>query len=519
VLAGSPPLCAADSTGVSADDEATAAAFTAAIDRLGSLDPQMPAALEARLRFADFLAKAADGDCALRLDNAQRELQSAYANPALAAVLPAGLARAASIDYQIHVARAACAGDPLARERELHSALQSALRAVDLYRDAFDAVSMVTMQFNAGVTYHSLGDDGGAMAALRTAIDLDREYGFREDAEDNYRLLLQWSNAAAGPEQIAALMSDFPRRSTALKFAWFDSDADISLESNYTRVVGDEVSHSRAARTVRRHVRRRFNRFVVSYEPRPANYDVGSAPSGETAFVQGFMIPLTCVLLHFHDFDIERNGDFDTSTGEGRFNARVRAESAALARDLAAKSEPALRLQSRIEEAIKFALLPNSIETRVAEDYNLETGTWIGAALEQGIWYDMAMPLPLPLVPQILVMHKIEFAYTRSLPCTADSPDRSCIEIVLHAAPDPDALGATLDLLTHSFHLPRGQVLRSSSATEMRLVTDPSTLLPYLRDTRHHSYWSKGSNDSMVLAETTVVVSGRPLTPGNPPQP
>jgi tetratricopeptide (TPR) repeat protein len=518
-MLGAGPICAADPAGVSADDEAGAAAFTEAIDRLVALDPQMPALIETRLRFADFLAKAAGGDCALRLDNAQRQLQSVRANEALAAVLPAGLARAASIEYQIHVARAGCAGDALARERELRAALESAQHAVGLYRDAFDAVSMVTMQFNAGVTYHTLGDDGGARAALQMAIDLDRDYGFRADAEDNYRLILQWSNAEAGPEQIAALMSDFPRRSATLKFAWYGSDADLSLESDYTRIVGAEVSHSRAERSVRRHVRERANRFVVSYESRSTDYDIGAAPSGETAFVQGFTIPLTRMLLHFHDFDVARNGDFDASTGAGKFNARVRAESSALAHDVGSKSEPALKLQSRIEEAVKFALLPRSIETQVAEDYNLETGTWIGATLEQGIWYDMAAPLPLPLLPQILVAHKIEFAYTRSLPCTAASPERSCIEIVLHAAPDPAALAAILDLLARSFHLPRGQLLRCSSATEMRLVTDPATLQPYVRDTRHYSYWSKSSNDSLILGEKTLSVSGRPLTPGNPAEP
>jgi tetratricopeptide (TPR) repeat protein len=498
-------LCAADSTGVSADDESSAAAFAAAIQRFAVVDPHSPEAIETRLGFADFLAKAAGGNCALRLDRAQRQLESALASPAIDAVLPAGLARAAGVEYQIHAARASCVEPAVVREQELRAALESAQRAVSLYRDAFDAVSMVTMQFNTGVTYRSLGDDRAALAALQAAIDLDREYGFREDAKDNYQLLLQWNNQEAGPDKVAALMTDFPQRSAALKFGWFGSDADVSLEIDYTRIVGDEVSRSRVTKTVRRHVREHSGGLSVSYEPGAADYDVGTPPNGDTVFVQDFyLISLARLLLNFHDFDLARNGDFEKSTDAGKFNARVRAESAPLTRDVASKSDPALHLNRRIDEALRIASSPGGIEPLVAEDYNLETGTWIGARLEQGVWYTMTLPLPLPLAPQLFVSHKIEFAYTRSLPCTADSTDHSCIEIVLHAAPD----AATLNQIARSL-APRGQLLRCSSATEMRLVTDPATLQPYLRDMRHHSFWSTGQKHSLIESEKTVFVGGR----------
>jgi hypothetical protein len=206
------------------------------------------------------------------------------------------------------------------------------------------------------------------------------------------------------------------------------------------------------------------------------------------------------MLLTFHDFDLARNGEFDADKGAAQFNTRVRGDWTALSRDLASKGDPALRLKGRTDEAIKFALSPGSIEPLVAEDYNLETGTWIGATLEQGVWYQMTVQLPL--APQLFVMHKIEFAYTRSLPCTTDFPGRSCVEIVLHAVPDT----ATLSQLARAF-ASRGQPLRCSSVTDMRLVTDPATLQPYLRDTRRHSYWSMGANHSLIESDRMVFVS------------
>ena len=129
------------------------------------------------------------GECAKQLDTA-RQSQAGFA-------LPSALAREAAIDYQIHVGRASCDSGVVLRDQELRAAVESARRAVDLYKDEFDAVSMVTMQFNLGVTYHELGESSAAFAALQTALEMDREYGFREDAKDNYRTILQWKGQSA----------------------------------------------------------------------------------------------------------------------------------------------------------------------------------------------------------------------------------------------------------------------------------------------------------------------------------
>jgi hypothetical protein len=150
-------------------------------------------------------------------------------------VLPQGLARAADIEYQIHTALASCAGLPDAsanRDAELRAALEAAQHAAALYQDSFDYPAMVTMQFNAALTYRSLGDNAGAMTALEAVIEADREYGFSDDALENYGLLLRWSDSGRDPdpERVAALMRDFPRRSATLSFAWVPGSEGRLLE-------------------------------------------------------------------------------------------------------------------------------------------------------------------------------------------------------------------------------------------------------------------------------------------------
>src|SRR5580704_1604661 len=166
------PLCAAGPTGVSTKDEVIAKQFTDAIDISNAEDPQSPDTLNTRWGFADFLAKSEGGDCHMRLENAQNQLDIARASQAGIA-LPFALAREAAVDYQIHVGRASCGSSAVPRDQELRAAVESARHAVDLYRADFDAVSMVTMQFNAAVAYHELGDGAAAVAALQAAIEMD----------------------------------------------------------------------------------------------------------------------------------------------------------------------------------------------------------------------------------------------------------------------------------------------------------------------------------------------------------
>jgi hypothetical protein len=479
----------------------SAADFANAIERLNSNDPQSPDTLNARLAYADFLAKLPGEDCARRLESAQAQLDIANSSPALGLVLPTGLARAADTEYQVHLARAACGGSAEIHDRELRAALESAKRAVDLYRNAFDAVSMVTMQFNTSIAYRGLGDASASVAALQATLDMDREYGYANDAADNYRLLLQWKNQDAGPDQIAALMKDFPQRSAALTFAWRESDSTVSLATDITQLAGGQLARIRGSRTAQRRVRKGWDSWQVSFLPSAGSYDLGDMPTKEQ-LVQESAASLARMLTFFQDYRLTVKGDFDENRSGFKFAARVRADAKALDRDIDSQGSESAQLSRRIGTATSAALWPGVLERQVAEDYNLEAGTWIGAELEQGVWYEMTASLSLLLVPQLFVPHKIQFTYSRPVPCEPESSDASCIEIILRAAPDPA-------ILRRIAHTPNGQAPRVSSFTSMRLVLDPKTLQPHHREMHRHAYWPSGgpgSDQSLIMSETDIVV-------------
>jgi hypothetical protein len=187
------------------------------------------------------------------------------------------------------------------------------------------------------------------------------------------------------------------------------------------------------------------------------------------------------------DFRVSATGEFEGVTDDtNAFAARLVARTEELVRAAAPSGERARVLLSAGLETTADNLSPGMLEAAAAENYQLETAMWVGATLEQGAWYEISAPLALRgLVPQAVVRHRIEFAFTHMVPCTPVAASKTCVELVIRATPDQDALD----------HVMADAGLTAYSAfTEARIVTDPATLLPYAREERRYWYASS-SND------------------------
>jgi tetratricopeptide (TPR) repeat protein len=470
--------------------------FEATIARIERTDPTSPALLSARLGYADFLLSRAPGPCAQRLERAQELLGSVDASPETRVMFSDGWARVADLQYRLHSARSACGSDA-DRANELRSAVAAARHAVELYRDVYDYRSMVIMQFDAAVALRQLGDNAAALTALEASLDMDREYGFEDDARQNYQLLLSWRGEPAGAAQVTALMQDFPQRRAILKFAWHASDAQVTLERRRESLDNDQIIHSRAAATVERRIAAdQSGGWSVSYARPLTWYDPGvwplmqSSRTAPTAFVPD---PLPWVGLK-----LSATGDFQGVTDSKAFATWLTTKTDELIRAGAPPGGPAHNTMSEAIEATAEALSPGVLEARTAENYQLETAMWIGATLEQGVWYQVAAPLSLPGMPQVVIQHRIDFVFTRTLPCTAAAVAQTCVEIVMRAAPDNKALDhVTADLGFKDYE----------TSTEARLVTDPATLLPYAREEQVYWYASSGRGSGDAILQSQHLVS------------
>jgi hypothetical protein len=425
-------------------------------------------------------------DCQERLSNAQSELDAASADPSFNVVLPLGKARLADLQYRIHAARASCTVAAPQRESELQQALAAARQAVDFYRDVLDYESMTIAQFNVAVTQRRLGDDTGSLVSLEAAVALDKEFGLHEDAADNAALLARWRGDAHAPA------ADFPTRSVTLK-SWQPRDAKVSVEIDEATVIDGDTHREQAHRTFDQHARRESGGWVVSYEPGAPGYQAAQWPQ-EEADVRELAISFERA-LGMPAFRVGSKGDFENVMKLHDFSTGQLAAAHALALDHMGGERGGKSLGLHDSQMMKIAFQPGAIQTAVAEDYNLQVGMWSGATLEQGVWYKLAAPLTLPGARQFLIPNDIEFAYTRDVPCTEAATQRSCVEIVVHASPQAEAIKFLTDLFDNPYVKHVGARVHYWSATYIRIVTDPETLGARVYDVRR--YWHVSDNKAV----------------------
>ena len=460
--------------------------FAASIADIERADAHSPAVLSVRLSYAEYLLSTDEGPCQQRVGRAQEELDRVEANTQTAVMFPDGWARTADLEYRLHLARADCFGDP-GRAAELRSAVAAARHASELYANIFDYHAAVIMHFNTAIVLQQLGDAAAALSALESTVAMDREYGFQDDAQENYRLLLTWQGQSAQGAPLTALMQNFPKRRAILKFAWHTGDTHILLEDNRVSLWDGAVARSHGAASYQRHIGGDSNAgWMISYTQDPGQYQPGVWPLEGSQAAKSAFTPARLAALNFK---VSATGEFGGTIGADAFSTRLTAQAEELIRAQAAGRTDAGKLMNQALDETEVALSPGLLVAQAAEDYQLETSMWVGASLDQGVWYQLAAPLSIRGLPRVVVQQHLEFAFTRMVPCTAAAPEPTCVELVVRSSPDQDAV----DRLVKHY--------ASSAAT--RIVIDPATLLCDSREDRLYWYASVGTGhgDSILQSE------------------
>jgi len=212
---------------------------------------------------------------------------------------------------------------------------------------------------------------------------------------------------------------------------------------------------------------------------------------------------LASALMQAPTIKVAHNGDFDAVTDAKDFGNRLALRVSARLDKIPSHGDPAA--MATTERDVKAAYSPEFVEYSAELDYGIETGTWIGAKLTQGTWYQMTTPLFLPALGlgHYMVNQDVTFAFTREVPCSPDAPSHLCAEIVLRATPEAEDLKQTIDDKNRQLKLPVSQSLHYWAQTYIRLVVDPATLLPYVRDVRQSWFCrlsgaTEGKNDPII---------------------
>lgn len=125
-----------------------------------------------------------------------------------------------------------------------------------------------------------------------------------------------------------------------------------------------------------------------------------------------------------------------------------------------------------------------SLVDEARDGWNLAVGFWIGAELDFGRAWEKVVDAPVWLLPAVPVKSRIRMEARRRVPCTASERRARCVELTLHSEPDPSALPVltrpmVAKLVGEEKRFAPGDVREIGLTTDLTLVTDPATLLPY----------------------------------------
>lgn len=473
------------------------------IARASKIDQKHPDFLSAQLDYAQVLARNTGEDtCATRFPEAEAHFKIVRESPVAPLVLAGGRGRIPVVGYYLEMARSRCTTDAAQKTAALDAALKYAREGVAGYRAVFIYQPMVIMQFNVAQVLRDKGDQPQAIKELEAAIEMDRTFGMKADAEENFRTLKEWQGAQATDAEVATFIAGFAPRSATLKFGWKPTKVDATATFDNATYEGGAAKHTRFTMPMTGAIKADKEDFL--YEMKIGNPVIDQSNLGDA--VEKKIVGLMArILSKLPAAEISKAGEFKGARDVEAFAQQMTKEiDAALAEALPATDPRFPVLKEAVDQGLRPYATPENLVRKISEDYSLETGIWGGATLEQNSWLQLPLTLSMNGTPQGIIEHQVEVVLARWLPCAAGRPADSCVELLLEAVPTREAVAEVAAKLAAA---EQGK-LDYAAQTRMRLVVDPATLVPYQSEVLRYTYLAlanKSQRAVKIAADQGVV--------------
>jgi hypothetical protein len=335
---------------------------------------------------------------------------------------------------------------------------------------------MAVMQFNVAQATRDLGDEAASLRELEAALEMDRIYGLREDAKDNFRRLREWQGKPASDAEVAEFDQGLAPRSVSLKFGWQPFVATAQAQYELSSFEGGLAKVTRLSLPLTGALRPDGEGYLLEWRPGKPVVDVVVDKTVESRVEHAMLSMLARVLGSQAPAKIDRAGNF---TGTGDLAPLVQS----LAREIDATTASALPPNddrtADVAAAMNTVLKPlanaETLAAKTRESYVLDTALWVGATLEHGAWMETKHVLSMNGTPNGVVEQRVRVVLARWLPCAKGRPPDSCVELLLDARPLPEAV----DAIAKKMAAENQGRLDYAGETRRRVVLDPVTLRLY----------------------------------------
>jgi len=473
------------------------------IERVGRIDVKHPEYITAQLDYAQLLARnTSPDDCATRLPAAEAHFKTASESVVAPLVLKSARGRVPVVGYYLEMARSRCSADAQ-KAAALQAGLKDARDAVAGYRALFMYEPMTLMQFNVAQTFHDLGDDAQAAKELQAAIDFDRTFGFKVDAEENFRTLNEWQKKEITDDDVSAFSATIVPRSVTLKFGWTPTRVEGTTTFDNAAYEGGSVRHTKFSVPMAGAIK--ADKDDLAYEVKIGTPKLDATNLGSD--VEKKLVALMARILGRVPVTvISKTGEFKEVRDLDAFAQQLNAEIDKAVTEAVPEKDPRhAAVKAATDTELKPYATPDILAAKMQQSYSLETGLWSGATLEQNAWVTLPLTLSMNGTPHGFVEHAVEAAFARRLPCGPGLAPEGCVELVLEAVPTDKAIADAAQKLQDDG---KGR-LDYAAATRLRLVVDPDTLVPYEHELLRYTYLglaNKGQRMVKIATEQTVGV-------------
>ncbi len=182
---------------------------------------------------------------------------------------------------------------------------------------------------------------------------------------------------------------------------------------------------------------------------------------------------MNTVMQQSPSYVIDQHGLLASLTGMKEFRSNINTGLKPVLKDVPNEVRP------QLDKMLAALTSEAQLMQGMSDDWNRIVGAWVGGEFELNEIYDLEFEVPVPALGNMPITMTSEFSYLGKVPCNAADKAKKCIKLSAFTHIDEIEGKRFMSAFALKFNIPNGDKLTLRMDTEIKLVTEASTLYPH----------------------------------------